>query len=360
LGISFKNINQLQVPTWNKLKVNGVSLDFAENGLNGYSKEAALTLPSEVEANRFFAEPARDNIPDSIIQNYDFVSNNYNSAIVLTIPEGVLPDTPVIIDYSLDKSNSLLVDYIYIKAEKDSRATVIIKYNGDKCENSFHAGLTFLETGENAKVKLIKVQMLPENSLHVDAVAAWSEDRAAADIVLNELGSGRTAALCNILLKGRQSRGNLGGIYIGKGQKEMDLSYRIEFAAKETEGEISVRGALADSAKKTMKSILDFVAGASGSKGSEEETVLTLSDKAVNLSAPLLLCGEDDVEGRHATSTGRPDPGKLHYLMCRGFARNEAERLLIEASFAPLLSKIETQEVRQEITEYIGASINGQ
>lgn len=359
MGISFENINQLQVPTWNWLKINSVSLDVAENGLNSYSKEARLTLPPKVRADRFFAEPESAKIPGSMKQNYDFISENYNSSLALTIPEGVLPDSPIIIEYSLDKDNSLLNDYIYIKAEKDSEATVIIKYGGDDCEEAFHCGFTFLEAGENAKVKLIKVQMLPKNALHIDAVAVWSEDRSAAEIILNELGSVRTVASCNILLKGERSSGNLGGIYIGKEQEEMDFSYRIELAAKETEGDITVRGTLADSSKKTLKSTLDFITGASGSKGSEEEIVLTLSDKAINLSAPLLLCGEDDVEGSHATSTGRPDPGKLHYLMCRGFDRMEAQRLLVEASFTPLLSKIEIPEIRQEIKEYIGVSIHG-
>ncbi|TCL60362.1 iron-regulated ABC transporter permease protein SufD [Kineothrix alysoides] len=359
MGISFANINQLPVPTWNQLKINSVSLDVAEDGLNSYSKEAKLTLPEKVQADRFFVEPESAKIPGSMKQNYDFVSKNHNSVFALTIPEGATPDSPVIIEYSLDKNNSLLNDYIYIKAEKGCEVTVIIKYGSNNCENAFHCGFTFLEAGENAKVKLIKVQTLSKKANHVDAVAVWSKDRAAADIILNELGSERTAASCNIVLKGEQSSGNLGGIYIGKNQEEMDLNYRIEFAAKETEGEITVRGTLADSSKKTLKSTLDFMTGASGSKGREEEIVLTLSDKAVNLSAPLLLCGEDDVEGRHATSTGRPDPGKLHYLMCRGFDRKEAERLLVEASFTPLLNKIEMPKIKQEIKEYIGASIHG-
>lgn len=359
MGISFENINQLQVPTWNQLKINSVSLDAAENGLNSYSKEAKLTLPDKVRADRFFVEPESAGIPGSMKQNYEFSYKNHNSSVALTIPEGVLPDSPIIIDYSLDKNNSLLNDYIYIKAEKDSEATVIIKYGTDNCEEGFHSGFTFLEAEENAKVKLIKVQMLPKNALHIDAVAVRLKDRAAAEIILNELGSGQTVASCNIILKGERSSGNLGGIYIGRNQEQIDLSYRIELAAKETEGDITVRGTLADSSKKTLKSTLDFITGASGSKGSEAETVLTLSDKAVNLSAPLLLCGEDDVEGRHATSTGRPDPGKLHYLMCRGFDKMEAKRLLVEASFTPLLSKIEIPEIRQEIKEYIGVSIHG-
>jgi len=74
-------------------------------------------------------------------QIVDFISENHNSSVALAIPEGALPDSPIIIDYFLDKDNSLLNDYIYIKAEKDSEATVIIKYGGDDCEEVFHCGL---------------------------------------------------------------------------------------------------------------------------------------------------------------------------------------------------------------------------
>lgn len=360
MAILLENINQLQVPTWNRLKINSVSLNFMEDGLHRYSKEADLSIPSGVKAEKGFFESGAVKIPDSMKENYNFVSENYNSAFRLTVPEGFTSGRPVIIDYSLDESNNMLIDHVYIKAERDSEITVILKYGSEQYTDAFHCGFTLLDAEEGASIRLVKIQMLPENALHIDAVAAQSEDRGAIDIILNELGSGRTAAACNILLAGRQSRGDLGGIYIGKKQEDMDLNYRIGFAAKETEGNITVRGALAGSAKKVLKSTLDFMTGASGSKGSEEETVLALSDKAVNLSAPLLLCGEDDVEGRHATSTGRPDSGMLHYLMCRGFDRKEAERLLVEASFTPLLNKIGVQEIKQEIKEYIGASVYGE
>ena len=359
MAIRLENMNPLQVPTWSWLRINSLSLEFMEDGPSAYRKEAKITLPEGVQIDNIFIGAETKAIPDSVKRNYEFISDNYNSALALTIPEGALPDTPIIIEYSLDEENRLLKDYIHIKAEKDSDATVIIKYSGNTKEEAFHFGFTLLEAEKNAKIKIIKLQMLPETATHVDAVAVQAREKAFVNILLNELGSGKTAGACDVLLNSEQSSAHLDGIYIGKNKKEMDLNYRIAFGAKETEGKITVRGALADSSKKTLKSTLDFITGATGAKGSEEETVLALSDKAVNLSAPLLLCGEDNVEGQHATSTGRPDSDKLHYLMCRGFGRREAEQLLVEASFTPLLNKIEIPEIREEITQYIGASIYG-
>lgn len=355
-----KNINPLPVLTWSWLKINQISLAVEENGLKKYLKPVDGLLPDCVALDYQFAVAAEDKIPASMRQNYDFVATHYNSAVCLTIPEGIAPDTPVVLDYVLEENNSFLVDYIYIKAQKNSNATIIIRYRDGGAPNALHCGFTFLDAAENAKIKLIKVQQLPETAAHIDAVAVQCMDLAEADVLLAELGGHRCAGSCDIALRGSGSRGNLGEIYMGQKQKEMDFNYRIEFGAKATEGSIDVNGVLTGEAKKTLKSTIDFMRGASGSKGSEAEKVLNLSDKVVNISAPLLLCGEDDVEGRHATTTGQPDPGKLYYLMSRGFSRKSAVRLLVEASFTPLLNKIEELQVKAEIIKYIGEIVHGE
>ena len=66
-----------------------------------------------------------------------------------------------------------------------------------------------------------------------------------------------------------------------------------------------------------------------------------------------MLSGEDEVDGHHAVSVGRIDEDKLFYLMSRGLDRVEAEKLIVEAMFNPILKRLEDDKLINEISEII-------
>ena len=78
-----------------------------------------------------------------------------------------------------------------------------------------------------------------------------------------------------------------------------------------------------------------------------------LSGKVRNSSIPIMLSGEDDVDGHHAVSIGKIDEEKMFYLMSRGLDLKESRRLIVEAAFNPVLDKIASEELRDEIDSYI-------
>lgn len=61
--------------------------------------------------------------------------------------------------------------------------------------------------------------------------------------------------------------------------------------------------------------------------------MLLFSPNARNRTAPLILCGEEEVEGQHAASVGRLDENKLYYLRSRGLSEAQARRLMVDARF---------------------------
>ena len=62
-----------------------------------------------------------------------------------------------------------------------------------------------------------------------------------------------------------------------------------------------------------------------------------------------MLSGEDDVDGIHGVSVGKMDKAKLFYLMSRGLDLTEAQQLVVEASFTPVLERITNPELKEEI-----------
>lgn len=345
-------LNELQMPTWSWLKVNSAQLD-AEADLARTYKGGRLSADDKIKTEHQGYLKIVPNLPQDMERVQEFVLKNKNYEMTVTIPKGVRLEKPVLLEFVLDEAFPVLIDSLCIKAEEGSSADVVVTYRANGSGTYFHSGFAYVEAERNSRVRIIKSQMLGSSDSHLDTTAVSVGEGAQGNVLYCELGGGQVVSGCNISLEGNESKGDLSGIYLGSGEEKQDFNYRVELTGRDTLAKVVVRGALAGKSKKTLKSTLDFVKGASGAKGGEEETVLTLSDRAVNLSVPLLLSGESDIEGSHATSSGRPDAEKLYYLMSRGFTEKDAKRLLVEASFTPVLNSLPSEELRQSAFDRI-------
>jgi Fe-S cluster assembly scaffold protein SufB len=119
---------------------------------------------------------------------------------------------------------------------------------------------------------------------------------------------------------------------------------------------MTASGALFGHCEKTYRGTIDFVAGASEAKGAESENTLLFSENSRNRSAPLILCGEENVEGSHAATVGRIDANKLYYLQSRGLSEAEAKRLMVSALMETAMKNIPEEE-RERLRGLLGERI---
>ena len=142
---------------------------------------------------------------------------------------------------------------------------------------------------------------------------------------------------------------DLDAVYFGSRNAVLDYNDVSVHTAKDTLCEMHTAGVLTGSASKILRGTIDFRRGAKRSVGHESEDVLLFSPTARNRTAPLILCGEEEVEGQHAASIGRLDEEKLYYLRSRGLSEAQARRLMVDARFAPALDKIPLEALREEV-----------
>ncbi len=197
--------------------------------------------------------------------------------------------------------------------------------------------------------KFSEVNLSEENSARKIKIVVGKKSRV--EFISADLGRGNFSANVEIDLVGDDSSAELESVYFGDGERKLDFNFVIRQRGKRTDATMNVRGALTDKADKIFRGTLDFIQGAKGSIGRELEEVIILSDKTRNRSVPLMLSHEDDVDGHHAVSVGRLDDEKIFYLMSRGLDKSEAERLIIEAAFNPVVEKITDENLRAQILE---------
>lgn len=360
-----KNINHISVNTWNWLGVNETTLQADFPAVQAYSKQpvqlnsdngVTITDIRLKKAEIKFLNKKMDVGVSTPMVN--FVENNQNSGYFMEIAAGKKLEIPVILEYKLDEQNPTLVDDHFILAHENSEATIIIHYSSNSGKSGFHSGITKVFAEPGAIVHVIKVQMLSDNYSHVDAVGAIVGDAGQVDFTLLELGASQTISSCKTRLAGSNSKGNIQSIYFGDQQRTIDINYVVTHQGRTSLSEIEARGVLMDHSQKIFRGTLDFIKGSSGSKGKEAEYTVLLSPTVRNRSVPLMLSGEDDVDGHHAVSIGKLDENKLFYLMSRGISEIDAKKLTIEAAFLPIIETIPVTELREAILAYIRRRLN--
>lgn len=353
-------LNSIPVRTWKWLGVN-------ETYLKG-------TLPDEIRYNRLpviggitkkcSVEPIKEHKAELRFMNKklaggvsaamdEFIDAQYNSGYFIEIGEGAKLTKPLTLHYELDAENPSLLDNHFVFARENSQATVVIYYSADNFPAGFHGGMTKVYAQKGAIIHVVKVQLINDAALHIDAVDAASEEEASVEFTLAELGAAQSVTSAKIRLLGKESSGRINSLYFGDKQQKIDINYEIKHAAPGAQGLIDSRGALMGESQKTFRGTLDFLKGAKGAKGKESEYTVLLSSKVHNRSIPLMLCGEDDVEGQHAASSGKIDTEQLFYLMSRGLSEVAAKKLIIEAAFQPIVAKIPDEALKQAISDMI-------
>lgn len=282
-----------------------------------------------------------------------FANEFYNSGIALSLPKNTKIINPIKIEFNMDNKNPIVIDKNIIIAEANSEATIVFDYSSNEEVEGFHNGLTVVYAKENAVVNIIKIQRMNNNSRSFDSNIGFVEGQGKVNWLSVELGSSISGCNYTTFLEGESSESNLSSVYLGDGTRKMDLGYSMIHQGPRSISNIETKGVLKDQAKKVFRGNLDFKRGARRSRGVEEEYVILLDPTVKSDSIPALLCEEDDVEGEHAASAGQIDENRLFYLMSRGLDEKQAKKLIVEASFRPIIDKIPLEALRELISHEV-------
>ncbi len=237
------------------------------------------------------------------------------------------------------------VQSLFVPAGESRELTVVYRQEGE--------GRLDVKVAEGGSLKLTVVQLLPDDRQYAGQVEVELAKGASLEAVAVEVGAAKAVSKMQVFLKGDESRADVHVLYFGHEARKLDMNYVLVQEGRQTEANLNVYGALSGQADKIFRGTLDFRRGSKGSKGYEKEQVIVLSGKVRNRSVPLMLSGEDAVEGHHAVSIGKMDENKLFYLMSRGLDMAEARRLVVEAAFNPVLDRIGDEELYRELDDYI-------
>ncbi|MBR3257538.1 MAG: SufD family Fe-S cluster assembly protein [Eggerthellaceae bacterium] len=260
-------------------------------------------------------------------------------------------------------AGEVAVHAVDVVAPAGARGRVTIHVDGEGAEDAQASTLGAairVKAEAGAKVELELLQTLGTGFTYVENVDLELAEGARITLSQTELGASRTFAGVAAELAGDAADAEFDLRYLGRGDAQLDFNYALRQTGRDTHVNLVANGILADEARKTLRDTIDLVHGCSGSVGAETETVLLLGERTSNISLPVILCDEDDVQGTHGATIGHVNADQLDYLASRGLDEAEIEALFFGAVYDLAASRAHTEKARAAIERLRGALAEGE
>jgi Fe-S cluster assembly protein SufD len=245
--------------------------------------------------------------------------------------------------------------HLLVVAEPHSRVTLIDEYESPQREGfALSDAVTELFVGEGAEVRYVNVQGWDTGTYHFSTQRAVLDSAATLRYATAGLGSRLSKLRSEAILQGAGSSSEMLGIFLGERGQHFDAVSLQDHRGAHTTSDLLYKMALRDRAQSAYYGLVHVGPEARGSDANQENRNLLLSEHAKADSDPVLeILTSEVVRCGHGATVGPVDEEQLFYLQCRGLARGDAERLLVEAFFTSVIQRVPVVQVRSTLERAI-------
>ena len=145
----------------------------------------------------------------------------------------------------------------------------------------------------------------------------------------------------------------MSGFYFTDGVQHLDHDTQQNHNAPHTTSDLLFKGALKDTSHSVWQGMIFVAPGAQKTDGYQANRNLVLNPHARADSIPGLEILADDVRCTHGATVGKIDPELVFYLQSRGVPLHDAERLIVDGFFDPIMQRIPYEGVRERFANAI-------
>jgi Fe-S cluster assembly protein SufD len=270
------------------------------------------------------------------------------------VPRGVAAALPIRLFQWIDRAGVLQAPRTVIVVEAGASATVVEEMLSENGEGiAFHAGGTEVFVGDGAKLVYGALQDWGRNVVHYSNHRAQVGRDAELQWIHTVLGGKSVKSNAYYDLAGPGARAYVHGFMFGDERQHFHLHTLQRHRVDHTTSDLLIKGCLKDRARSVYQGLIQVSEGAQRTDAYQANRNLLLSDTARADSIPGLEILANDVRCTHGATIGTVDQEQVHYLRARGLPRIEAQRLIVEGFFAPVLDRIPLEHVRDRLRDEI-------
>lgn len=282
----------------------------------------------------------------------------FNVGTFLYVPRGVTVELPLQSLIRFDASNVAIFAHTLVIVEEGASVTLIERFTSQETETQRFANTAVeLILKPGASLQYFYLQDFARNVWHFTSQTALLDRDAQLTWLNGTLGSQTTKSFVDCKFIGKGAQASLLGFFFGDGKQHFDQHTFQNHLVGQTASDLLYKGALKDRAYSVFRGLIRVNPNAQRSDAYQANRNLLLSPHAHADSIPELEIEANDVRCTHGATVGPIDSDQIFYLMARGIPKTEAERLIVEGFFDPLMQKIPLGSIRDELAQAIQRKI---
>ncbi|MCD6402215.1 MAG: Fe-S cluster assembly protein SufD [Anaerolineales bacterium] len=275
--------------------------------------------------------------------------------VFIYVPEGVHVEQPLHSVLWAAGINLAYFSQILIYLE-DRASLTFVHESASPNQNdgqTLHAGIVAIHVGAESQLRYIELQSLGNHVWNFMHERVQVERDGNIDWVFGAVGSRLTKNFSDLDLIGNGATGKMSGFYFTDGNQHLDHDTQQNHLAPFTTSDLLFKGALKGHSRSVWQGMVYVADNAQRTDGYQANRSLILSKGARADSIPGLEILADDVRCSHGATVGKIDPEMIFYLQSRGILPIDAERLIVEGFFEPIMQRIPYEGVRKRFQEAI-------
>jgi Fe-S cluster assembly protein SufD len=278
-----------------------------------------------------------------------------SNGVVLYVPRGVSVEAPLHSVLWGPGADMAHLSHILVLVDEGASVTYVHEAASpaDDKINSMHAGLVEIQVMQGASLRFVELQSWGKGIWNFSHERIRVERDGNLDWIFGAVGSRLTKNFSELDLVGQGAVGRMSGFYFTDGTQHLDHDTQQNHLAGNTTSDLLFKGALKGKSRSVWQGMIYVAPGAQKSDGYQANRNLVLSQNARADSIPGLEILADDVRCTHGATVGKLEQEPLFYLKSRGIPQEDAERLVVEGFFDPIMQRIPFEGVRERFQQAI-------
>jgi Fe-S cluster assembly protein SufD len=282
----------------------------------------------------------------------------WQSGTFLYVPRNVaieLPFRSFAIDTEVGQAT---FTHSLIVVEEGAEAFFVDAFQSETSDDAtFTSAVVELILRDNAKLRYVQLQdwgrhvwnfMTERSVLGRDSELKSLQVTLGSKFSKNSIGSH---------LRGENALAEMLGIFFADGDQFFDHHTWQLHESPYATSDLEFKGALKEQARSVYSGLIKVFEGAQRTDAYQQNRNLVLSREARADTIPNLEIGANDVRCTHGATVSQVEEEHLFYLESRGIPRSEAQKLIVEGFFRPVIDRIPVEEIQGFLEGAIAAKV---
>ena len=274
----------------------------------------------------------------------------WRGGYLLHVPKGVRVEVPLRVYIRMSEAEQADLSHTLIIAEEGSQVVVLEDNLSTTPDASgFHSGAVEIFAGQNANVTYVQAQRWSRHVWNFASHRAMVDRDAHLCWVTATFGGRLNKINQAVVLEGAGGNAKMLGLAFTDARQHLDVSTAQEHVSPHTFSDLLYRTVLKDRAQSAWGGNIYVYPSANHTDAYQKNDNLLLSERAHADTLPGLEIQAHEVRCTHGATAGKIDAEQVFYLMSRGVSYAQAEKLIVDGFFEPVMERIPLESVREEL-----------